>query len=446
MRSESPESPDVIVVGGGIAGLAAAVRLRDHGVRPLVLEAAERVGGRMTTDRVNGFTIDTGVTLLGNRYRGMRRLARRSGLPRTPVGFSLGIRRADTVRGYRPRNPADVLFDSGLSLAAKAAFVRLMLSIVAQRRAMLHGNSHDATKFDVETVSEYLLGLGQGGRELLTEVVEPSLMAPLGGAPGTASRLVLMQVIWNTLAAGFWNFDGGVDRLPEALACQVETLRGVEAMQLRTTSFGVEVDARRAESDCVLRARAAIIAIPGTAIPKIFPGAPDWLLQPASETTFSSIASAHVALGTPPRCRHSGYAFAANREAAVGALELEHLRAPGRCPPGKGMVSVYFVDAPGFRCLAADDDTLRAKAIAVVERTFPECVGSAEFVHLIRWPSGIAQFPNRRLTQVAELQRRLASWRGRVDLAGDWLDGVSSESAVQTGLHAADRIAGRLAA
>ncbi len=63
------QSPDVVIVGGGIAGLAAGLRLKDRGFTPLVLEAAHRVGGRMTTDRVNGYAIDTGVTLLGNRYQ-----------------------------------------------------------------------------------------------------------------------------------------------------------------------------------------------------------------------------------------------------------------------------------------------------------------------------------------------------------------------------------------
>src|SRR5437773_1439491 len=46
---------DVLVIGGGLAGLGAAVRLKDRGLEPLVLEAESRVGGRMTTDRINGF-------------------------------------------------------------------------------------------------------------------------------------------------------------------------------------------------------------------------------------------------------------------------------------------------------------------------------------------------------------------------------------------------------
>lgn len=84
---------DVLVIGGGIAGLGAAIRLKDCGLEPLVLEADSRVGGRMTTDRVNGFVIDRGVTLFGNGFRSMRALVKRLGLSwlRCPGGFSVGI-------------------------------------------------------------------------------------------------------------------------------------------------------------------------------------------------------------------------------------------------------------------------------------------------------------------------------------------------------------------
>src|ERR1700687_1756230 len=87
---------DVSVIGGGIAGVAAALRLKDRGLDPLVLEAESRVGGRMTTDRVNGFVIDRGVTLLGNGFVRMRSLVRRLGLsPLVGKGsFSVGIQDA----------------------------------------------------------------------------------------------------------------------------------------------------------------------------------------------------------------------------------------------------------------------------------------------------------------------------------------------------------------
>ena len=107
------------------------------------------------------------------------------------------------------------------------------------------------------------------------------------------------------------------------------------------------------------------------------------------------------------------------------------------------MVSVYFVDTPSFRCLDVSDAELRAKALRVVARAFPEVIGRDEFVHLIRWPEAIAQFPRGRLTELVALRKQLANWDAPVALAGDWLDGVGSESALQMGLRAADQVARR---
>src|SRR5262245_33482048 len=120
-RRASGGDADVVVVGGGIAGLGAALALRDRGLTPLVLEAGGRVGGRMTTDRVGGYAIDTGVTLLGNRFGRMRAIARRLGLPLAAVPFSLAVREGDDVRRYRARRFLDLLLDARLSPGARRA-------------------------------------------------------------------------------------------------------------------------------------------------------------------------------------------------------------------------------------------------------------------------------------------------------------------------------------
>ncbi|WP_067688794.1 phytoene desaturase family protein [Nocardia jejuensis] len=52
---------DVLVVGAGVGGLCAAARLAHHGYRTLVVERLDRVGGRASTDVVDGFTINNGA-------------------------------------------------------------------------------------------------------------------------------------------------------------------------------------------------------------------------------------------------------------------------------------------------------------------------------------------------------------------------------------------------
>ena len=104
------------------------------------------------------------------------------------------------------------------------------------------------------------------------------------------------------------------------------------------------------------------------------------------------------------------------------------------------MVSTYFVDTPTWRYLEADDAELGGRARQILARTFPAVADAVELQHVIRWPVAIAQMPVGRLREMVALRERLGASSGRVDVAGDWLDGVASESALRMGEAAADRV------
>jgi len=73
----SPESlnrPDVLVIGAGLSGLAAAVLLHEAGRSVVVLEAGSAVGGRVRTDEVDGFLLDRGFQVYLDAYPEARRL------------------------------------------------------------------------------------------------------------------------------------------------------------------------------------------------------------------------------------------------------------------------------------------------------------------------------------------------------------------------------------
>ena len=71
-----PVVRDVIVIGAGVNGLVAATYLAKGGVKPLVLERSERVGGcAITTEIAPGFTLQRSLTL----RRSTRRSSDRSG-------------------------------------------------------------------------------------------------------------------------------------------------------------------------------------------------------------------------------------------------------------------------------------------------------------------------------------------------------------------------------
>lgn len=64
----------VIIVGAGIAGLTCARYLKDRGIQSLILEASDGIGGRVRTDKIDGFLLDRGFQILLTAYPEAQRL------------------------------------------------------------------------------------------------------------------------------------------------------------------------------------------------------------------------------------------------------------------------------------------------------------------------------------------------------------------------------------
>ncbi len=77
--------PEVVVVGAGLSGLVAATRLSREGVSVLVLEARARVGGRLSSEELEGARFDVGGQWLGPGQHRMYRLAKELDLETFPT-------------------------------------------------------------------------------------------------------------------------------------------------------------------------------------------------------------------------------------------------------------------------------------------------------------------------------------------------------------------------
>lgn len=73
-------SKSVVVVGAGLAGLTCAIYLQRNGISVTVLEASDRVGGRVKTDSVNGFLFDHGFQVINPNYSEIKRLDALAGI------------------------------------------------------------------------------------------------------------------------------------------------------------------------------------------------------------------------------------------------------------------------------------------------------------------------------------------------------------------------------
>jgi monoamine oxidase len=92
MRRKHPTAPvDVIVIGAGAAGLAAAGELARHGLQVLVLEARDRLGGRVLSVRPRGWptSAELGAEFIHGGNRPLRRLLKRANLRIDPVNVPM---------------------------------------------------------------------------------------------------------------------------------------------------------------------------------------------------------------------------------------------------------------------------------------------------------------------------------------------------------------------
>src|SRR5688572_12149729 len=123
------ESRDVVVVGGGLAGLVAATRLVAAGRTVRVLEARPRVGGRTYSVPFAGGTIDLGGQWLGPTQDRAYALARELGVATFPQ-YTRGRRileRDGDVRTYRgtvPPLPLIEAVQAGLTIATLELLAR----------------------------------------------------------------------------------------------------------------------------------------------------------------------------------------------------------------------------------------------------------------------------------------------------------------------------------
>ncbi|MFF4084405.1 NAD(P)/FAD-dependent oxidoreductase [Streptomyces sp. NPDC001777] len=89
MSEEHRRTPDVVVVGAGLAGLVCALDLCRAGWRVILLEASDGVGGRMRTDRRDGFLLDRGFQVFNTSYPQVKRRMDLRGLRLRP--FTAGV-------------------------------------------------------------------------------------------------------------------------------------------------------------------------------------------------------------------------------------------------------------------------------------------------------------------------------------------------------------------
>ena len=422
---------DVAIVGGGISGLAVAWGLAKRRVSFVLLEAADRFGGVIRTERAAGFLLEAGPdAMLAQKPAGIA-LARELDLGDRLVPTNLEQRGVYVL--HRGRLHA---LPEGMVLAVPTRLLPFLVSGLFSPLAKLRMG------FDLvrparrdgadESVASFLRR--RFGRECVERLGEPLLAGIHSGDPerlsirATFPRFVELEQRHGSLIRGMWaarpqgppgpptapfhSLLGGMAELIDALVARLPT----EALRRATPVRGIRVvDGFDVETDHGrIHAKALVLAVPpAKAAPLLDPIVPEagpvLRAVPAASTATVLLGFRREDVAHPL----DGYGLVVpSKEArSTAAVTFASTKLPGRAPAGAVLLRGFVggIRAPGV--LAQDDAAL----IDGVRRDMRDVLGLLNepvVARVFRWPEATPQMEVGHLERVAALDERMVAVPG----------------------------------
>jgi oxygen-dependent protoporphyrinogen oxidase len=459
----------VAVVGGGIAGLAAAVRLRDRlgpAARIIVLEQSDRPGGKLHTGSLAGVTAERGADAFLAREAGGTgesaavALAHRVGLGDQlvhPAPLPAGLALAGSLRplpagtllgvpgdldrllgvarvppGQDPDGGGPVLAP-GADVGVGALVRRRLGDEVADRlvEPMLGGVY--AGRADELSLAATMPGLAAACR------TEPTLVGAVRAALAAAPRPAGTPV--------FAGVRGGMSRLVEAVAAAsgatLRLGRPVRALAPDPAGpgwwlvVGSTRDAERVPADAV------VLAVPARPASRLLAGVDPAAASPVGQLDYASVALVTLALPGPVELPEwTGFLVPAGERTAVKAVTFltrkwPHLAGPERPVLVRASVGRYRDEQPLRHTDPALVELVRAELDRWLGGRLPEPLAAG----VQRWGGALPQYAPGHLDRVAAARAALP---GTLALAGAGYDGVGIPACIRSGQAAADAVAAAL--
>ena len=443
----------VAVIGGGIAGLAAAVRVRDQAPPDtdiIVYERSRVLGGKLRTGELIGATVERGAEsfLVGapdGTYSAAVRLARRLGLGDALVHPS-AARAALASGGRLEPIPAGTLMgipceydgddrDTGTPLLGPHDDVTV--------GALVRARFDDDV---VERLVDPLLGGVYAGRadQLSLAATMPALAAA-ARTEHTLAAAVRVAQTGTVRVPGrpmFATVDGGLSRLVEAAAAAsgARINLGLPVHRLVRTAHGWRLLFAPASAAHVEDVDAVVLAVPAKAASRLLHSAGDTSgAATLGALNYASVALVAMALpaGTPlPEL--SGFLVPATEGTLVKAATFVTRKWPR---PGQADGPVIIRASLGIaydqQRLQRDDTVLAAQAHAELGALLGDELPTPITTWVQRWEDALPQYPTGHLERVASARAGLLSG---LALAGAAYDGVGIPACIASGEAAADKV------
>ena len=427
----------VIVVGAGMAGLAAAFRLRQAGVDVTVLESTGSVGGRVGTETRDGYLIERGAQLITSTYSNALGLVKELGLEAElrPTSPWMAI-----VKDGRPRRlPSGAMFPiyaltSGLVSIPDLA--RFIWHTTKLKWPPVDNYAAWAEYDDMDTARWAAPRLGRATDYLVEPLIAGGLLCVMEETSRAATLATL--ALTDNGRGKEMSLSGGLGRFPEALAAKVEVKleSPVQSIEVRDDGAFVQLSGEQMRADHVVLAATAPIA--------------SQLYRGGDEVERRLLATEYargikIGIATSRHWRNEPglkdvWAFLVPRpdRQLIASATLESAKDITRVPDGE-MLNLFVKNEATGALMDLSDDEIVAKVLPDIERFFPGVTATKRFAQIVRWPNALPTSPVGRSRDVAEYRKSRPSSR-RVLLAGDYMGLPHFESAIETGQWAANQI------
>jgi oxygen-dependent protoporphyrinogen oxidase len=447
----------IVVVGGGISGLAAAYRLVERGAEVTVVERSDRLGGKLHTDEIAGGPVELGAEAFAVRDP--------EGLPSAAVELVAAVGLGDSLV-YPALQRAAIAADGQLwplpggTLMGVPGDLDLLAGVVAVDRDRDSDEGRPVLA-DGRDVAVGTLVRARLGDQVVDRLVDPMLGGVYAGRADGLSIDTTMPVLAaacrreNTLtgavraalahrpaAAGpiFATLVGGLGRLVAGTVTAIAAadLRlGLPVRSVISVGRGWQLvvgDTRRPE---LVDADAVILAVPAAPAGRLLSGVDTAAAEVVGRLDYASVALVTLALPEFDLPELSGFLVPQTEGYAVKAATFfdrkwAHLRRAG-VTVVRASIGRYGDD----RVLQRDDAELAALAAdelaALLGRPLPAPVDSR--VH--RWGGALPQYAPGHLDRVAAARSALPA---TVAVAGAAYDGVGIPACVRSGFTAADEV------